>query len=255
MVRDLARFFATGVQESSMILRRRIPVPDTKIIGGSTAPDGGIPYQVSLRHDEISHFCGATLLAKRWILTAAHCGVAYPKEVVTAVVGTNSLVKGGDKYKVEDIIIHEKYNATAITNDISLVKAAEYIKFSERVQPINLPNRAPRPGDNILVSGWGKESEGDEPIPANLQIVNQTVIAIDTCKIIFTGINTVYDTELCTLTVSGSGACQGDSGGPLVLNNQIVGVVSWGVACDLWYPDVSTNVFYYRKWIENYLNY
>ncbi|XP_038209471.1 chymotrypsin-2-like [Zerene cesonia] len=230
----------------------RNPTASTKIIGGDDAPDKAIPYQASLRRLSNSHFCGGCILNKRWILTAAHCAVEFTADTMRVVVGSNKLVGGGQTYDVEQVISHENYDETKIINDIALIKVAADIEFSDHVQPIALPTKNTKPGANVLLSGWGREGEGDISIPNDLQMINQTVISVSTCKVVFKDINDIVDTEICTLTIKGNGSCQGDSGGPLVEDNAVVGIVSWGLGCENRHPDVNTRVFSFVDWIKKH---
>ena len=50
----------------------------TKIVGGTNAGWGDVPWQVALSSSTGSnifygHFCGGTLINADWVLTAAHC--------------------------------------------------------------------------------------------------------------------------------------------------------------------------------------
>lgn len=47
---------------------------------------------------------------------------------------------------------------------------------------------------------------------------------------------------------------QGDSGGPLAVDNELVGIVSFGFQCAIGLPDVYTSVYYYKKFIEEAVN-
>ena len=56
-----------------------VEAAESRIIGGSDAPVGAWPWIVSLENSDLgadpyaSSFCGGSLIASDWVLTAAHC--------------------------------------------------------------------------------------------------------------------------------------------------------------------------------------
>ena len=47
--------------------------PGARIVGGTNAPKGAWPWQAQIRTSSGFPFCGGTLVAPKWVVTAAHC--------------------------------------------------------------------------------------------------------------------------------------------------------------------------------------
>ncbi|XP_063394365.1 chymotrypsin-2-like [Cydia fagiglandana] len=225
-----------------------VPNPNVRIVGGQDAPEGRVPYQVSLRVLG-SHFCGGSILNKRWVLTAAHCTESTVHWLISVVVGTISLSKGGLRYSVDLVSVHENYDSQVITQDISLIRVSKDIIFNALVQPIALPDSDTEAGAPLFLSGWGRIAYPGN-LPDNLQMINLTALSVADCQERLSSINPVFESQICSLTQAGEGACHGDSGGPLVEGGRVVGVVSWGMPCARGYPDVYTRVYTYTAWIQ-----
>lgn len=138
-----------------------------RIVGGEDAEAGQFPHQVSLRSRIYkSHFCGGSIISERFILTAAHCseGQNSFEWNVIAVVGALRRSEGGIFVELEKITKHPKWDRSNLINDISLIRTATPIIYSEFVQPIALPTtNLPEAGDfPVTISGWGRTSVSDE---------------------------------------------------------------------------------------------
>lgn len=128
----------------------------TRIVNGSIASSGQFPHQVSLRRrGDYEHFCGASIIQVRWIITAAHCPDGI--KAIDAVVGITKLNETGTVYEIQDIYTHPEFNGQLhMKHDISLLKTAKHIIFNAFVQPIALPNRNTTSYIPTTVSGWGQ---------------------------------------------------------------------------------------------------
>lgn len=114
---------------------------EPRIFGGRNASDGQFPYQVSLRTRLLwQHICGGSIISSRFILSSAYCVKeisSWPMFLV-AVIGSVRH-SSGPTVKLDKVIQHEGWNRAQLTNDISQIRTAEEIIFSNNVQPIALP--------------------------------------------------------------------------------------------------------------------
>ncbi|XP_052740893.1 chymotrypsin-1-like [Bicyclus anynana] len=224
-----------------------------KIVGGTKAPNGSAPYQVSLRVWGVRHFCGASVITPRVILTAAHCVDGMKTKYYRAVVGTNQLLFGGASYGVRKAVKHEQYDPELIVNDVAVIFTDRPIDFSDTVDAVELNDEPVAPGEKLLLTGWGTTSYPGYA-PNDLMQLDLKAVSHESCKEAHRETNPVYETQICAISTAGKGACHGDSGGPLVREGRQVGIVSWGVPCAKGKPDVYTKVESYMDWIEKTLN-
>lgn len=246
-----------------------------RIVGGSNAGSGQFPYQVSLRSAANGHFCGGSIISNRYALSAAHCTIGRTTANTRVVVGTHLLNSGGVSHMVQRIVNHGQYNANTLANDVSLVQTQTNIVYNNLVQPIGLGSVFVGGGVGVAASGWGQTSvsfpaylsyfgitnlnfspfilQNPGGAPNNLQFANLQTLTNADCRNRFSvaNANRVFDNTICTFTRNGQGMCMGDSGGPIATGGNVVGIVSWGIACAVGSPDVFARVSSHRTWILN----
>ncbi|MFZ9954943.1 MAG: trypsin-like serine protease [Flavobacteriales bacterium] len=232
----------------------------TKIVGGQNSDISQFPYQVSLQSTEdSSHFCGGSIIADDWIITAAHCLVNNTAADIQIMAGVSnqSDIINAQVITVTDIFMHD-FDPNTISNDIALIKLSNKLNLNNNVKIIPLvtkideANGALNPGVISTVSGWGNIDDLNPTFPDALQSVDIPIVDNDDA------LTTNPDVSAQNLVafVLGKDACQGDSGGPLVVTvngtKKLAGLVSYGNGCGTDYG-IYARVPYFEQWISNIL--
>jgi len=230
----------------------RRPRLDGRIVGGYVIDITDSPYTVSLQ--TTAHFCGGSIIGKRWVLTAAHCTDGQSASNFRVRVGSTTHAANGTLVNVARIVQHQNFSFYTIDWDFSLLELETDLTFDSTTQPIRLARQGKQYPDNTpcIVTGWGNTQSSDEPRDRLRAAIVPTVNQ-DICSDAYTDFGGVTDRMICAgvLPDGGKDACQGDSGGPLAVNKTLIGVVSWGYGCARPnYPGVYSRVAAVRSWIK-----
>ena len=141
------------------------------IIGGERSPWQTYPFMVSLiehtappGQENEYHFCGGTLIAPQWVLTAANC--VYLKmrpqapEEIDIYLGSADFTNG-DRISPAQFFVHPQYDRVRGENDIVLIRLPRPPRADLAVAPTPLKfSTDPRLEDSsstrpVKTIGWG----------------------------------------------------------------------------------------------------
>lgn len=228
---------------------------NTKIVGGASTAVNEFPHMAGIVSNS-QIICGGTIISYRYIMTAAHCALAFPNAAQLGVlVGDHDYTIGtetffSDLYPTTQWIVHENFNPNTYMNDIALLKTVNDLKYSRGVGPICLPFvYATQDFSNNAVdaAGWGTQTFGG-PVSTFLRKVQLFVYTNADCSRLVP----MDSTKICSYA-PGKDTCQYDSGTSLVYRGTrfySVGIVSFGFGCGAAAPAVNTRVTSYLSWIQ-----
>jgi secreted trypsin-like serine protease len=149
----------------------------SKVIGGRPAKPGQFKWQVALLRSEETQpfdgfYCGGSLIAWKWVLTAAHCtfrGELNPMLASEINVYLGSVdFNGGQRAHVKNIVRHEAYDQDSQDNDVALLELDRAITNRAGLELLGIASENDRErmktGYDSTVLGWGSTQSGTVPM-------------------------------------------------------------------------------------------
>ncbi|CAO4374692.1 unnamed protein product [Caenorhabditis nigoni] len=236
-----------------------------RVVGGFETVPGAFPWTAALRNKATkAHHCGASILDRTHLITAAHCFEEDERvtsyEVVVGDWDNNNTDGNEQVFNLQRINYYPLYK-DIFSHDIAILEIPyPGIEFNEYAQPICLPTKdfVYTPGRQCVVSGWGsmglhyaqRLQAALIPIIDRFDCVNSSQIYTSMSRSAF-----------CAGYLEGGiDSCQGDSGGPFACRREdgafvLAGVISWGDGCaQKKQPGIYTMVAPYLSWINSVVN-
>lgn len=247
----------------------------SRIIGGRDADGDSWPSLVALVSPGVAtvrnrFFCGATVVAERWVMTAAHCvfgslGQRIRPSSVRVIAGIRNLDNdvAEEEVIVTNIVVHPEYdnNVNLPPFDIALLELGSVINAP--VVDLFAGNPAEYYGNTSYIAGWGATqfiNENNATFPAQLQNAAVPIVPLSRCNSVVSYQGLVTHRQVCAGFIDGGvDACVGDSGGPLFIieNGAIVqlGITSFGNGCALAnFYGIYSSVTHMLPWLSEYID-
>ncbi|XP_017113322.1 serine protease Hayan isoform X1 [Drosophila elegans] len=244
------------------------------ILGGLPVDPGVYPHMAAIAYTTfgaVDFRCGGSLIASRFVLTAAHCvnsDSTTPTFVRLGAVAIENPAAGFQDINVIDIHIHPNYSSSSKYNDIAILELAEDAIESDNIRPACLYTDPENPplDSKIFVAGWGVMNVTNRARSKILLRASLDLVSVEKCNASFGEQPSamralkqgVIDSLLCAADKKQQkDACQGDSGGPLILETNevdgvysILAVISSGFGCATKTPGLYTRVTSFLDYIE-----
>merc|ERR1712004_882593 len=183
------------------------PYLGTFMIGGQTSRPHEFPWTVSIRWAGQTHIwahtCVGVLVARDWVMTAAHCVYGTPLSAYVAVVGTHNIfeTQQSNAYRqeleIEDWFwFPDMAKDSWYEGDIAMIKLKTKAELNGNVQVICMPEgqkdyagdtgivaegQKDYAGDSGIVAGWGEQTYAEGDYSHDLKYIAPKILTSEAC--------------------------------------------------------------------------
>jgi len=229
---------------------------DRIINGVDVTSTSTAPWQVSLQKRG-SHFCGGSLIAAGFVMSACHCKQNLGATAVMGTIYTNQpkiSVKG-------QFTCHPQWNSNMMDYDYSIVTLSSEVDVTDPdVAIIPIAAKEYPGGMDAIITGWGMTNPNINRLPTQLQLAETNLVSAEDCKA-YWGPRRITDRMQCIGGNSINSGCMGDSGGPLVVTDPddgityLVGNTSFGTSdCSTSAPGMWSKNVVVKDWIDSFIS-
>jgi len=228
-----------------------------RIINGVDVTDTSVaPWQVSLQHSG-SHFCGGSLIAAGYVMSACHC-----KQTTGATVVMGTIYADTPGQSIHGMFqCHPSYSSSNNDYDYSILTLQSDADLTDsNVAVVAIAQKEYPGGMAAQITGWGLTNSHLHQLPNQLQLADTFLVSATECKS-YWGARRISDRMQCIGNPGVNSGCMGDSGGPLVVVDPddgvtyLVGNTSFGTSdCSVNAPGIWSKNVVVKDWIEGIIS-
>lgn len=196
-----------------------------RVVNGFPATAEEAPWVVKIELNKVHH-CTGSLIASKWVLTAAHCLFNFDKSKMVILGGGSAKVGGLESLpKIKNTFIRPGYASftQAPNKDIALIELEARIQESETLKPISLLNSEElseiRNEEVFSFFGWGRTTKSSE-FPKQFLTFQHTLLDLNNRKLLRELELSLYKKDGFLITYAEKTSCSGDSGGGMVVEHR-----------------------------------